>query len=314
MRPGIDVECREVGLRDGLQIQKVFFPTQDKIRWLTLEATAGMPEIEVCSFVPPKLLPQFADNKEVVAAALKIDGLCVAALSPNMRGAQDAFQAGIHKLNYVTSVSESHNMSNVRRTVDESVADFERIVALRDSTPGAKDIRLCTGLATALGCTIEGNVAVSAVLKLAERFVEAGADELSVADTVGYANPQQVKAMFEAVIGEFGKTVPISAHFHDTRGLGLANTFAALEAGCRRFDASLAGLGGCPFAPNATGNIVMEDLVFLLEGAGLKTGVDIDKLVEIREIVARNLPDETLYGMYARAGAPKGFVPASAAA
>ena len=134
MRPGIDVECREVGLRDGLQIQKVFFPTQDKIRWLTLEAAAGMPEIEVCSFVPPKLLPQFADNQEVVAAALKIDGLCVAALSPNMRGAQDAFQAGIHKLNYVTSVSESHNMSNVRRTVDESVADFERIVALRKET------------------------------------------------------------------------------------------------------------------------------------------------------------------------------------
>jgi len=314
MRPGIDVECREVGLRDGLQIQKVFFPAEAKIRWLTLEATAGMPEIEVCSFVPPKLLPQFADNQEVVAAALKIDGLCVAALSPNLRGAQDAFKAGIHKLNYVTSVSESHNMSNVRRTVDESVADFERIVALRNELPEAKDVRLCAGLATALGCTLEGQVPVADVMRLAERFVEAGADELSVADTVGYANPQQVKDMFTKVIGEFGQTVPVSAHFHDTRGLGLANVFAALEAGCRRFDASLAGLGGCPFAPNATGNIVMDDLVFLLEGAGLKTGVDLDKLVEIRDIIAANLPEEPLHGMYAKAGAPKGFVPASVAA
>lgn len=312
MRPGIDVECREVGLRDGLQIQKVFFPTEAKIAWLSAEAATGMPEIEVCSFVPPKLLPQFADNLDVVAAALKIDGYCVSALAPNLKGAQNAFKAGIHKLNYVTSVSESHNMANVRRTVDESVADFERIAAARDAAP--RRIELATGLATALGCTIEGQVAVSAVLKLAERFVAAGANELVVADTVGYANPRQVKEMFTAVIGEFGDTVSVAAHFHDTRGLGLANVFAALEAGCRRFDASLAGLGGCPFAPNATGNIVMDDLVFLLEGAGMKTGVDLDALVEIREIIAANLPDEPLNGMYAKAGPPKGFVPASKAA
>lgn len=312
MRPGIDVECREVGLRDGIQIQKVFFPTAGKIAWLTAEAAAGMPEIEVCSFVPPKLLPQFSDAAEVVAAAKKIDGYRIAALSPNLRGAMDGFNAGIHKLNYVTSVSEEHNMANVRRTVDESLEDFKRIVALRDES--AKDVMLATGLATALGCSISGQVPIADVLKLAERFVEAGTNELVVSDTVGYANPQQVKEMFTAVIGEFGNQVPVAAHFHDTRGLGLANVYAALEAGCRHFDASLAGLGGCPFAPKATGNIVMDDLVFLLEGAGLKTGVDLDKLVAVREIVAANLPEEPLHGMYAKAGAPKGFVPATQAA
>ena len=312
MRPGIDVECREVGLRDGIQIQKTFFPTVGKIAWLTAEAAAGMPEVEVCSFVPPKLLPQFADAAEVVAAAKKIGGYCISALSPNLRGAMDGFNAGIHKLNYVTSVSEEHNLANVRRTVDESVEDFQRIVALRNKS--AAKVTLATGLATALGCSISGQVPVTDVLKLAERFVDAGTNELVVSDTVGYANPQQVKEMFTAVIDEFGDQVPVAAHFHDTRGLGLANVYAALEAGCRHFDASLAGLGGCPFAPKATGNIVMDDLVFLLEGAGLKTGVDLDKLVEVREIIAANLPEEPLHGMYAKAGAPKGFVPASQAA
>lgn len=314
MRPGIDVECREVGLRDGIQIQKVFFPTAGKIAWLTAEAAAGMPEIEVCSFVPPKLLPQFADAKEVVAAAKKVEGFRIAALSPNLRGAKDAFTAGVHKLNYVTSVSEEHNLANVRRTVDESVEDFKSIVALRNQTPGAEKTILNVGLATALGCSIAGQVPIADVMKLGERFIEAGADELSISDTVGYANPQQVKDMFTAAMGAFSKQVNVTAHFHDTRGLGLANVYAALETGCRHFDASLAGLGGCPFAPKATGNIVMDDLVFLLEGAGMKTGVDLDKLVEVREIIAANLPDEKLHGMYAKAGAPKGFVPASQAA
>ncbi|NKB57947.1 MAG: hydroxymethylglutaryl-CoA lyase [Alphaproteobacteria bacterium] len=314
MRPGIDVECREVGLRDGIQIQKVFFPTAGKIAWLTAEAAAGMPEIEVCSFVPPKLLPQFADAAEVVAAAKKVEGFRIAALSPNLRGAMDAFNAGVHKLNYVTSVSEEHNLANVRRTIDESIEDFKRIVALRNETAGSEKTILCAGLATALGCSIAGQVPVADVMKLAERFVDAGADEISVSDTVGYANPQQVKDMFTAVMGAFSKQVAVTAHFHDTRGLGLANVYAALETGCRHFDASLAGLGGCPFAPKATGNIVMDDLVFLLEGAGLKTGVDLDKLVEVRDIIAANLPDEPLNGMYAKAGAPKGFVPATQAA
>lgn len=314
MRAEIDVEVREVGLRDGLQSVSTFFPTEEKIAWIRAEAACGMPEIEVCSFVPPKLIPQFTDCAEVVAAALETPDLSVSALTPNLKGALRGFETGVHKLNYVTSVSESHNQSNVRRTVDESVEDFRRIVEARDQHPQASGTRLGAGLSTAWGCSIEGRVDPDATVRLAGRFAEAGADELAICDTVGYANPTEVKALLTRVVEEYGDTVDIAAHFHDTRGLGLANVYAALEAGVIRFDATLGGLGGCPYAPNATGNIVMDDLVFLLEGAGLKTGVDLDALVAIRDIIARNLPDEKLYGMYALAGAPKGFRSASRAA
>lgn len=314
MRAGIDVEVREVGLRDGLQSVSTFFPTAEKIAWVRAEAACGMPEIEVCSFVSAKLIPQFADAVEVVAGTLEIPGLSVSALTPNLKGALRGFDACVHKLNYVTSVSESHNQSNVRRSTDESLEDFRRIVEARDHLPQAADTRLGVGLSTAWGCSIEGTVDKDATLRLAGRFVEAGADELAICDTVGYANPSEVKALLSRVVEEYGGAVDIAAHFHDTRGLGLANVYAALEAGVLRYDATLGGLGGCPYAPNATGNIVMDDLVFLLEGAGLKTGVDLDCLIEVREIITRNLPDEDLYGMYARAGAPKGFRPASRAA
>lgn len=314
MRAKTDVEVREVGLRDGLQSVSTFFPTSEKIAWIRAEAACGMPEIEVCSFVPPKLIPQFSDSAEVVAAALEIPDLNVAALTPNLKGALRGFEAGVHKLNYVTSVSESHNQSNVRRSVDESVEDFRRIVEARDQNAQAADTRVCVGLSTAWGCSIEGPVDPDAAVRLAGRFVEAGADELAICDTVGYANPTEVKALLSRILEAYGDNADIAAHFHDTRGLGLANVYAALEAGVVRFDATLAGLGGCPYAPNATGNIVMDDLVFLLEGAGLRTGVDLDRLVEVRDIIARNLPDERLYGMYALAGAPKGFRSASRAA
>lgn len=314
MQTTTDVEVREVGPRDGLQSVSTFFPTAEKIAWIRAEAACGMPEIEVCSFVPPKLIPQFSDNSEVVAASLEIPDLGVAALTPNLKGALRGFESGVHKLNYVTSVSESHNQSNVRRSTDESVEDFRRIVEARDQHDEATGTRLGVGLSTAFGCSIEGAVDPDATMRLAERFVAAGADELAICDTVGYANPTEVKVLFTRVVEAFGESVDIAAHFHDTRGLGLANVFAALEAGVVRYDATLAGLGGCPYAPNATGNIVMEDLVFLLEGAGLRTGVDLDRLIEVREIIARNLPDERLYGMYALAGAPKGFRPASQAA
>ena len=309
MREGIDVEVREVGLRDGLQSVATFFPTVEKIAWIRAEAACGIPQIEVCSFVSPKLIPQFADATDVVAAALEIPDVGIAALAPNLKGALRAFETGVHKLNYVTSVSESHNQANVRRSTDESLEDFRRIVEARDQQ--APDTRLGVGLSTCWGCSIEGSVDPAAALRLAERFALAGADELAICDTVGYANPTEVKALLTQVVEEFAAAVDIAAHFHDTRGLGLANVYAALEAGVLCFDATLGGLGGCPYAPSATGNIVMDDLVFLLEGAGLNTGVDLDALVVVRDIIVRNLPDETLYGMYARAGAPKGFQPAS---
>jgi hydroxymethylglutaryl-CoA lyase len=302
----LDVWICEVGPRDGLQIIPDVMATAAKLEWITAEAAAGVPEIEVASFVPPKLLPQFADSEQVAAAALKIPGLTVTALVPNLRGAERAFETGVHKINFVLSASESHNRENVRRTTAESLADFRRIAELRNSRPEWRKIILCGGVSTAFGCTIEGAIDEDTVLKLAEGYAHAGADKISIADTVGYANPVQVKRMFTR-LGEHLGRLPLTAHFHDTRGLGLANVFAAFEAGVRSFDASLAGMGGCPWAPGATGNIVTEDLAFLFEAAGLRTGIDLDRLIAVREIVRAALPKVPLQGALAKAGLPKTF-------
>ena len=304
------ISVREVGLRDGLQIHPTFMPTDDKLAWIAAEAAAGVHEIEVTSYVPPKLIPQFADAQAVTLGALAIPGLTVAALIPNLRGAQRGIELGVHKLNFVMSVSETHNMKNVRRPPADSVADFRAIVELIKAQPPGKRPIIVGGLSTALGCSYEGRVAVSQVVKYATQLMEAGADELVVADTVGYADPRLVREVFRAVLAEVGDT-PVGAHFHDTRGTGLANVSAALDCGITRFDASLAGLGGCPFAPGASGNIVMEDLCFMLDSMGLDTGVDLERLVEVRKIVARSLPDIPMQGALARAGLPRNYVPAA---
>src|SRR5262249_55900289 len=308
-----DVTIREVGPRDGLQNVQTFFPTAAKKEWISAEAAAGVREIQVSSFVPVKVIPQFADTAEIVAHALTQPGLTVAALVPNLRGAERGFEAGVHKVDYVLSASESHNLSNVRRSTAESLEDFRRIVELRDSKEEWRGVKLCGGISTAFGCTIEGAISPDLVLRLAEKYVEYGADEINVADTVGYANPAQVKALFNRLRGSTG-AVPLSAHFHDTRGLGLANAAAALDAGIRAFDASLGGMGGCPFAPGASGSVVTEDLVFMFEAMGLATGIDLDRLLEVRNIVSSVLPDEPLHGAIARARVPKGFSAASPAA
>jgi hydroxymethylglutaryl-CoA lyase len=305
----IDVVVTEVGLRDGLQSLEAFFPTAAKIEWIRAEFAAGMREIEVTSLVPPKLVPQFVDAQEVVEAAHHVDGLTIVALAPNMKGAERAFELGVHKLNYVLSVSRTHNLKNVRREREESVADFARIVEAAKARPSRP--WLVGGLSSALGCSYEGSVPTDDVVRWGIALAEAGADEIMIADTVGYADPALVRKTFQAVQAAVGK-IPVSAHFHDTRGLGLANVVAALETGVRRFEASLGGLGGCQFAPGATGNIVMEDLVFLLDSMGLRTGVDLEKLVQVREIIARNLPGTPLYGGVARAGLPRQYVPAAA--
>ncbi|HTS48037.1 MAG TPA: hydroxymethylglutaryl-CoA lyase [Bryobacteraceae bacterium] len=303
---GRDVWVCEVGPRDGLQIIAEIMPTAAKLEWIASEAAAGIPEIEVCSFVPPKLLPQFGDADEVAAAALQHPGLTVTALVPNLRGAERAFHAGVHKVNFVLSASESHNQQNVRRSTAESLQDFERIVELRNSREAWRHIQLCGGVSTAFGCTIEGAIDEDTVVKLAEQYAQAGADKVSIADTVGYANPVQVKRMFTR-LGERLGGLDLTAHFHDTRGLGLANVYAALEAGVRSFDASLGGMGGCPWAPGATGNIVTEDLVYLLESAGLRTGVDLERLLQVRRVVRAALPEIPLHGALAQAGLPKGL-------
>ena len=304
------ITLREVGLRDGLQIHPTFMPTTDKLAWIAAEAAAGMSEIEVTSYVPPKLIPQFADAGEVTEGALKIPGLIVAALIPNMRGAQRGIELGVHKLNFVMSVSETHNMKNVRRPPEDSVTDFRAIVELIKEQPEGKRPLIVGGLSTALGCSYEGRVATSQVVKYAKQLVAAGADELVIADTVGYADPKLVREVLTAVISEVGP-ITIGAHFHDTRGTGLANVLAALECGITHFDASLAGLGGCPFAPGASGNIVMEDLCFMLDSMGLDTGVDIEKLIEVRNIISRSLPDIAMHGGVAKAGLPRNYVTAA---
>ena len=306
-----DVILREVGLRDGLQMVKSIFPTEAKKTWITRAVEAGMPEIEVCSFVPPKVVPQFQDHKEVVEHALAQKDLTVSALIPNAKGAERGFELGVHKLNFVLSASETHNQKNVKCSTEESLGRFDQVIEVQRSNSDYAKTAVCGGISTALGCTMEGEIAPSRVMWLIEEYLKRGASEVGIADTVGYANPALVKNVFRQAIDNFGKDTTIVAHFHDTRGLGLANALAAYEAGCRVFDASLAGLGGCPFAPLATGNVVMDDLVFMFEAMGVRTGIDLDRLISVRDVLTENLPDEPLHGMVARAGAPKGFHPAS---
>ncbi|MGE0253636.1 MAG: hydroxymethylglutaryl-CoA lyase [Alphaproteobacteria bacterium] len=306
------VIIREVGMRDGLQSIAANMATADKCAWIDAEHGAGVDEIEVCSFVPVKLLPQFADAEEVVKHALGRNGLTVAALTPNLRGAERGFALGVHKLNFVVSVSEAHNLANVRRPVAESVADFRAIVAARNALPGSARPVLAAGLSTSFGCSIAGAVSPDAVVALAGQLLEAGAEELVVADTVGYANPAQVRAMFSRVLREAGR-IPVAAHFHDTRGLGLANALAALDVGVTAFDASLGGFGGCPYAPGASGNVATEDLAFMLDGMGVETGIDIERLLAARAHVERALPGTTFFGALARAGLPKGHAARRAA-
>jgi hydroxymethylglutaryl-CoA lyase len=299
------VEVREVGLRDGLQLVKTILSTEQKLEWCRSAVQAGIAEIEVTSFVPPKVVPQFVDADAVAHGAVMIGGFAAAALVPNLRGAERAFETGIAKINYVLSASEAHNQANVRRSTQESLDDFVRIVAKRDEV-GKRNVAIGAGIATAFGCTISGAVSERRVVQIAEQLARSGPDEIIVADTVGYANPAQVERLARAVVRAV-TPVPVACHFHDTRGLGLANVAAALNAGVRRFDASLGGLGGCPFAPGATGNINTEDCVFLLESLGYETGIDIEALVRLRATVESWLPGERFCGAIARAGLPKTF-------
>ncbi len=305
-----NVIVREVGLRDGLQLVKSFVPTEIKIKWLKAVAAAGVPAVEATSFVPAKVIPQFADAADIARASLDIPGPRMSALAPNRRGAENMLAAGIRNINFVLSVSEGHNLANVRKTPDQSFAEFESVVALKKEKPEYKDIIVQGCLATSFGCTIEGSVDPKRVVSFAERYLALGADEITLADTVGYAAPGAVKSLFDQVV-KLAAGKPVYCHFHDTRGLGLANAYAALEAGVTGFDASTGGLGGCPFAPGASGNIVMEDLVFMFEKQGIRTGVDLDLYREARRIAEATLPDESFYGTIFRAGLPKGFSPPS---
>jgi hydroxymethylglutaryl-CoA lyase len=304
-----DILVSEVGPRDGLQSIKTVMPTPAKKAWISALAASGLREIEVGSFVPPHLLPQLADTAEIVAHALTIPDLTVAVLVPNRHGAEAAIKAGAHKLTIPFSASQTHSLKNVRRTHAQMFEEVRSIVALLRAQPAERRPKLEGGISTAFGCTYEGSVPADKVVSIAEQLHEAGCDEVGLSDSVGYANPAQIRDLVSRVRNAIGCEAFAGLHLHNTRGLGLANVVAGLEVGVDTFDSSMAGIGGCPFAPGATGNIVTEDLVFMLESMGLHTGVDINLLLEARKILAAAVPTEELYGYLPAAGLPLGYRP-----
>lgn len=307
------VHISEVGPRDGLQSIDRIMPLDAKKAWIAAEAAAGVPEIEVGSFVPPSLLPQMADTAELVAFARTIPGLAVAVLVPNLKGAERAIAAGAQKLSIPFSMSETHSLKNVRKDHAAMLAEIAAIADLVAAQPQADRPHFEVGLATAFGCTIEGPVSEDLVVRQAAAAIAAGAVEVGLSDTTGYANPAQVRRLVRRVKAEVGAERLNTLHLHNTRGLGLANALAGLEEGITTLDCSLGGLGGCPFAPGASGNIVTEDLVFMLQAMGIETGIDLEKLLQVRSILAEALPGEPLYGFTPDAGVPLGFAPQVAA-
>jgi hydroxymethylglutaryl-CoA lyase len=294
------VHICEVGPRDGLQNAKHLMPTEAKKAWIRALARAGLREIEVGSFVPPKLIPAMADTGEIVQEAIKIKGLKVVALAPNLKGFQRALEAGAHKVTFPVSASREHSLSNVRMTPEQMAEEVRKCAQFPH--PG---VEIEGAVSTAFGCTMQGAVPEDDVVRIAAALAEF-CDGVALADTVGYANPAQVKRLFSKVRKAIGDKLE-AAHFHNTRGLGLANALAAYEEGVRHFDSSMGGLGGCPFAPGASGNVITEDLVFMFEAMGVATGIDLERLFEAREILIRGIPEEPVYGHTPLAGLPKGF-------
>ncbi|MFM2186766.1 MAG: hypothetical protein RIR43_1338 [Pseudomonadota bacterium] len=291
----------EVGPRDGLQSVQAIMALPQKCAWVSALHAAGLREIEVGSFVPARLLPQMADTAELVAHALRLPGLTVMALVPNLRGAQAAFRAGVHKITLPVSASQAHSQANVRRSCEAMVDEVRSVVALRNEM--APTVKVEVGVSTAFGCTLQGAVPQAHVLKLAETLAEAGVDDIGLSDTTGMADPGTVRRLFKGLQSAVGEKAG-AAHLHNTRGLGLANCLAAFDVGVRTFDSSQAGLGGCPYAPGASGNVVTEDLVFMFEAMGVSTGVNLERLMAARSVLAQALPGEPLYGMVTEAGVP----------
>jgi hydroxymethylglutaryl-CoA lyase len=294
------IHIREVGPRDGLQNAHQKMPTDTKKAWIRAIAGAGVPEIEVGSFVPPKLIPAMADTAEVIADALQIKGIQVIALAPNLKGFERALAAGAHKVTFPVSASRKHSESNVRMTPEQMVEEVRKCA--QHPHPG---VLVEGAVSTAFGCTMQGDVPEDDVVRIAVALAEF-CDHVSLADTVGYANPAQIRRVFSRVRKEIGAKLR-TAHLHNTRGLGLANALAAHDEGVRHFDSSMGGLGGCPFAPGASGNVITEDLVFMFESMGLTTGIDMARLLEARKLMVSALPEEPVYGHMALAGLPKGF-------
>lgn len=302
-----EVRLCEVGPRDGLQMANGMMAGADKLRWIRQLADAGLREIEVGSFVSPRLVPQMADTGDILPEVLKIEGLTVCALACNLKGAIAAYDAGAHVLAFPVSVSDTHSRANVGKGTD---AQVDMLAAIIDWVRAqARPMRIDAAVATAFGCSMEGEVPVRRVAEVAQAVARAGADEIALADTVGYAHPGRVREAVRAAQDVVGARLT-KLHLHDTMGLGLANALAGLDEGIRAFDSCLGGLGGCPFAPGASGNIVTEDLVFMLESMGFRTGVDLSRLLAARPLLADSLPQERLRSGVAAAGIPKTYAAA----
>ncbi len=300
------IQIREVGLRDGLQLSKTKLSSEIKIKWCSLQSQAGFKEIEVTSFVPPSVLPQFSDASKIVYASNKINNLIPSVLVPNLKGALIALDNNSKKINFVLSASEMHNRSNVNSTIEKSLSMFKDFVRERNIRGLKNKVQISAAIATSFGCSIQGDVKKKNVIKICEKLLEMGAEELNIADTVGYANPNQVKEIFKS-LNKISKNIPLAAHFHDTRGMGLANVISAIDEGVKRFDASLGGLGGCPYAPGASGNIATEDCVYMIESMGFSTGIDLKKLLELRKSLKEWMKNDILYGNLLTSGFAKTF-------
>jgi len=299
------VSICDVSPRDGLQIAKTRMSTDDKVAWIHSLAAAGVPEIEVGSYVPPRVIPQLADTAEIVSRIMATNPKWVVqALAPNLRGAQNAYNGGVHKISMPISVSEGHSKANLNRTPADSVAMMRDVMGWMKARD--RHVPVIVGASTAFGCSIDGVVTTAQTVALCKGLVDAGVEHIMLADTVGYAHPAQVREVVRAVRSEIGPAL-YGLHLHDTCGLGIANALAGLEEGIRAFDSCLAGLGGCPYAPGASGNVVTEDLVFMLESMGFTTGIDIPKLFEARKLLHAGLPDEALHGQLPKAGIPPTF-------
>lgn len=300
------IQIREVGLRDGLQLSKTKLSSEIKIKWCSLQSQAGFKEIEVTSFVPPSVLPQFSDASKIVYASNKINNLIPSVLVPNLKGALIALDNNSKKINFVLSASEMHNQSNVNSTIKKSLSMFKDFVRERNIRGLKNKVQISAAIATSFGCSIQGDVKKKNVIKICEKLLEMGAEELNIADTVGYANPNQVKEIFKS-LNKISKNIPLAAHFHDTRGMGLANVISAIDEGVKRFDASLGGLGGCPYAPGASGNIATEDCVYMIESMGFSTGIDLKKLLKLRKSLKEWMKNDILYGNLLTSGFAKTF-------
>ena len=305
-----DILISEVGLRDGLQSIDAVLPTERKKAWIAAQHAAGTREMEVGSFVPAELIPQLADTAAVVRYATSLPGLRVAALVPNLHGLRNAVANGVHKVNLPFSMSETHSIRNLRKTHAQVIEEIGRCIDFLDTLPGERRPRFEVSLSTAFGCTLEGPVPAKRVTGYAEQVVALGVDEVCLSDTTGYGNPAQLKRLVGSIWAACGWDRLTGVHLHNTRGQGLANALMAVELGITTLDSSLGGIGGCPWAPGASGNIVTEDLVFLLESMGLSTGIDLEALFDVRELVQAALPDIELFGFTPAAGLPLGFRPA----